>query len=218
MEYEKTLYSEILDPWLDEHKLKITAPTAYGYKKSLPAIKEYFKGIYIQDITVDTLYDYVQLLRKKYSVSACARQYCKIMKMSFRYAQKQGYIIYNPAEDVAIPGRTRAEIYPFSEQEMSAILAQDCMPWVKDAIFIAYRTGMRLGEIFGLRWSDINFVQKFIMVQRAQSRACSKVIIKCPKTKSSVRRIDIDSLLVEYLKKMKEDSHKCMYVCISSRP
>lgn len=134
------------------------------------------------------------------------------MKLSFKYAQKKGYITYNPAEDVKVPGRIRAEIFPFSEAEMTAILAQKSLPWVTDAVHIAYRTGMRLGEIFALKWSDINFDQGFIMIQRAQSRANGKVILKGPKTKSSVRRIDMDSHLIAYLIGMRETSGKCQYL------
>ena len=44
------------------------------------------------------------------------------------------------------------------------------------------------------------------MVQRAQSRAGSKVVIKTTKTACGIRRIDIDRFLVAYLKKMKAQS------------
>ena len=74
--------------------------------------------------------------------------------------------------------------------------------WVKDAIMIAFRTGMRPGEIFTLKWSDINLVTGYISVQRAMSRASST--IKETKTPSSIRRIDIDSKLMTYLQGMKE--------------
>lgn len=62
---------------------------------------------------------------------------------------------------------------------------------------IAFRTGMRPGEIFALKWGDINLDAGYISVQRAISRASSKA--KETKTPSGTRRIDIDSKLTAYL-------------------
>ena len=56
---------------------------------------------------------------------------------------------------------------------------------------------MRPSEIFALEWNDINFQVGFISVQRAISRANSKT--KITKTPSGVRRIDIDTILIQYL-------------------
>ena len=58
---------------------------------------------------------------------------------------------------------------------------------------------MRLGEIFALKWTDINFDGQFISVQRTQSRAGTKVEIKTTKSASGVRRIDIDTKLALHL-------------------
>lgn len=206
------LYCQVLDEWIDEHKLKIMESTAYGYKKALPAMKQYFSLVCIRDIGTEVLYNYMLYLKTHYSLDKCARLYGKIMRLSFRYAQKMGYITYNPAEDVAIPGRARAEIYPFTELEMEKVLKQDGLAWVKQGIVIAYRTGMRLGEIFALRWSDINFEEKFIMVQRAQSRANSKVILKTTKTRSGVRRVELDNHTISYLYAMMQTANGCPYV------
>lgn len=206
------LFADVLDQWIEEHKLKIAESTAYNYQKALPAIKQYFDGVYIQDMTTDTIYQYIHWLLGNFTIPTCTRTYCKIIRLCFKFAQKKGYITYNPSEDVAIPRRERAEIFPFTENEMCAILKQNSLPWVKDAVYIAYHTGMRLGEIFALRWSDINLDSSFIMVQKAQSRACSKVILKTPKTKSGVRRIEIDSYLVSYLREMLHSTGNSIYV------
>ena len=206
------LYSVVLDEWFEEHKLRIQASSAYGYAKVLPAVKKYFDGVRIQDIDADMIYNYVQYLLQHFTVSTSSRQYCKIVRLSFKFAQKCGYIVYNHAEDVAMPKHVRAEIFPFNESEMRLVLAQDTEPWVKDGIVVAYHTGMRLSEIYALKWTDINFEQGFIMVQRTQSRANTTVILKKPKSKPGVRRIDIDSYLVKYLQNMRAFSAGCPFV------
>ena len=80
--------------------------------------------------------------------------------------------------------------------------------WVRDAIVIAFYTGLREGEIFALKWSDIDLNSGFIMVQNAISKACSTTIIKGPKTPAGVRRVDICLTLTSYLKLMKARVYK----------
>lgn len=67
---------------------------------------------------------------------------------------------------------------------------------------IGFFTGMRTGEIIGLRWSDIDFDKKIIEVRRSirQGRETT------PKTKSSIRDIDILDVLEPYLKAHKAQS------------
>lgn len=198
------LYSDILDAWYKEHRLGIQESTAYNYYRALPVLKKYFEGIQIQDIDSEMVYDFVQHLRKQYDTVTSARLYCKVLTMSLQYAVRYGYIYYSPAVGVKMPQRARAEITPFTVDEVYQLMDTDGPKWVKDGIMIAFRTGMRPGEIYALKWTDINLELRFVSVQRAISRAGSK--IKTTKTPSGVRRIEIDSKLTPYLLSMKETS------------
>lgn len=197
----KVLYSDLLDIWFSDHRLRIAASTAYGYQMALPYIKEYFAGIAVDDITPEMIYDYIQYL-ETVMVPTSARTYCKIINMSLNYGVKYHYLFYNPAWDVRFPRRARAEVTSFTINEVYLLLNTDGPAWVKDGIMIAFRTGMRPGEIYALKWSDIYFDQRFIAVQRAISRASSRVELKTTKTASGVRRIDMDNKLTAHLLQM----------------
>lgn len=199
------LYSVVLDRWLSEHKMKIMESTAYNYERALIPIKKRFVGVRIKDISSEMIYEYITQLKKDLSLTS-TRIYCKVMQMSLNYAIKCGYIYYNPINDVALPRKNHAEIKPFEESEIPLLLTANAPEWVKDGIVIAFRTGMRPGEIYGLKWTDINFEQSFVSVQRAISRANSKSILKTPKTDSGIRRIDVDSKLLDHLHKMRKNS------------
>lgn len=204
------LYSDVLNDWYDEHKLHIMESTAYNYRKALPIVQEYFDGILVNDITPDMVHKYVQHLLKCYKPS-CARLYCKVLQLSLQYAVRYRYITYNPSSMVLMPRAERTEIKIYRPEEISLLLSVDTPDWVRDGIIIAYRTGMRPGEIYALKWSDINFAQKYISVQRAVSRACSSA--KTTKTPSGVRRIDIDSKLTTHLMLMRDKADpKCKYL------
>lgn len=203
MEIINPLYSDVLDAWLTEHRMRIMESTAYNYERALIPIKKYFDGVRVKEISAGMIFEYVTELKREISLTS-TRIYCKVMQMSLNYAIKYGYIYYNPTNDVTLPKRARTEIKPFEESEIPLLLAAEGPEWVKDGIVIAYRTGMRPGEIYGLKWSDIYFEQHFISVQRAISRANSTSLLKETKTEAGVRRIDIDSKLIEHLHRMRK--------------
>lgn len=201
------LFAMVINEWLEFHKIEIAESTYYGYKILCPTLKEYFQDISIEKIDTFYINTTIAAMKKKGMSNTVINSYCKILKMCFDYACDMGYIIENPVNKASVPKVTRhTEINPFTMQEVIRLLEQDCVQWVRDGIVIAFHTGMRRGEIYALKWSDINFDQRFIMVQRAQSFAGSKVVIKSTKTACGVRRIDIDKYFASYLAKMKKDS------------
>jgi integrase len=191
------IYSEVLSEWFEHHMVEIEESTAYNYKKTLPYIKDALGGLEVEEITEHIIYEYVQSLLHSTLAYSSTRVYCKVIKLSLRYAVRRGYLKFNPSDDVKMPKKIRAEIKVFQKEEIPLILSVDGPDWVKNGIVIAFRTGMRPSEIFALEWNDINFQVGFISVQRAISRANSKT--KITKTPSGVRRIDIDTILIQYL-------------------
>ena len=73
--------------------------------------------------------------------------------------------------------------------------------------YVACWTGMRMGELLGLKWGDINLDQEFISVQRSLifDTKTKQSFYEKPKTKTSIRRIDIDVDLKHYLRSIKEN-------------
>jgi integrase len=67
-------------------------------------------------------------------------------------------------------------------------------------------TGMRLGEIVGLRWSDIDFLGMTVTINQAASYLHGEWQFTSPKTKKSRRTISIPQSLVDALKELKKDS------------
>lgn len=61
-------------------------------------------------------------------------------------------------------------------------------------------TGMRRGEVLGLRWEDIDFDDKLIHVQQGVVYTDNAPLLTIPKTKKGYRSIPLDDRLVEHLK------------------
>jgi len=80
-------------------------------------------------------------------------------------AWRDEIITSNPLKLVKVPSIEDTDIRPFSEPEMFQILknstGQSC-----NFFALAFFTGMRSGEMLGLRWEDINFTRKEIDISR----------------------------------------------------
>lgn len=68
-------------------------------------------------------------------------------------------------------------------------------------VLLATSTGMRKGEILGLRWRDINFEERTISVVQTLQRNSNGLEYRQPKTKKSRRLIELPASVVEELKK-----------------
>ncbi|MDF7668505.1 site-specific integrase [Lactobacillus sp. ESL0703] len=76
-------------------------------------------------------------------------------------------------------------------------------------ILTAIYTGMRVGEIMALTWSDIDFKAKTISITKSYAYASNQ--IKEPKTPSSIRTIRVSHKLLDILKQLKKYNHKYVF-------
>ncbi|MCK5111082.1 MAG: site-specific integrase [Arcobacteraceae bacterium] len=100
--------------------------------------------------------------------------------------------------------KTKApDITPFSLDEVKLMLSKANECWQKNLIQVAFFTGLRSGELLGLKWEDINFVSKTISIKRAIRDGK----IDTPKTQSSIRTIDMLPLVEDALLKQKANTY-----------
>lgn len=120
------------------------------------------------------------------------------------YAKKHRYIDPNPVREVEKPavdknGDQGEDMTVLEPEEVRALV--DAAESQKDrALFMtAGLTGMRQGEIFGLKWTDIDWINSQIHVKRTYNHGK----FYAPKSNTSKRRIDLVPELVAELKKWK---------------
>lgn len=74
-------------------------------------------------------------------------------------------------------------------------------------------TGLRIGEICGLQWKDIDIKQGSLMVTKTVERISlgngkTKVVVELPKTESSIRKVYMPPFIIELLKTYKDENEK----------
>lgn len=75
-------------------------------------------------------------------------------------------------------------------------------------VALAILTGMRLGEICGVCWSDVDLTNNSISVTHTLQRQNGVLILKEPKTRKSIRSIPITTDLVKILKSVKHQANQ----------
>lgn len=130
----------------------------------------------------------------------------------FNFAVKMKLIAENPMRDITLPKRERKQSDNFfNVDELHEFLAiVKAEESYKDyALFrlLAY-SGLRKGELYSLRWSDIDFDKKMLSVTKNLGRIKGKAVEKRTKNRFSVRQIPLDDETISILREWKVRSKK----------
>ena len=160
----------------------------------------------INEITSRMISDLISSAIKNGIRSQTARNIKNCLSSILRHAvNPDGLIPANPARSVPIPKpedeRQSKEQDPFTWADRDKIekTFRESYPGYYPLVVLGFRTGLRIGEIIGLQWQDIDTFQKLILVQRNITR-CK---ITTPKSRSSRRQVRMTSQLIEILKQHK---------------
>jgi len=130
--------------------------------------------------------------------SKTVRNEIALLKQMFKHAYEWGYVKINNAEKARRPKIEKKEIDILEPGEIQKMLKH-----ATDAYRMAFKTavmtGMRAGELWGLQFGDIDWNSAQIYVRRSLWGGK----FQTPKSKTSVRKIDIPSSLILELKKWK---------------
>jgi integrase len=168
-------------------------------KRIIPAIGK----VKLQQLTPIAITQFYTKLRKEYS-----SEYVKNIHATLRRALRQAYrwdiLPTNIMDKVSTPKVEKKEMQFWTMEECQRFLqvAEGHVHYIIYAL--AIHTGMRRGEVLGLRWKDIDFERKTLTVLQTVNWTSNGVIIQTPKTKTSSRQIAVGDSLLKALR----DRHK----------
>jgi integrase len=121
----------------------------------------------------------------------------RTLSQALAHAVATGVLFKNPAEQVKPPRPPRREIAILSKPEVAAVLREAGPLYLP--VLVGVTTGMRRGELLGLRWSDVDLAKAKLTVNQSLERLAGKTVFKSPKTTGSRRTITLPALTVEAL-------------------
>ena len=143
------------------------------------------------------------------------RHYLGVLSGIFQEALFDDVINKNPAKMIRLPKYSRPIIFPFNSDEVQKIMNHITNPNFKYYLAIAFYTGMRSGEIIGLKKTDIDFENGIISVSRSRNKHGETT----PKTRYSIREVPIINLLIPYLKELYNlHDHEYLFITQYKKP
>ena len=133
---------------------------------------------------------------------ASVRYVHAILHRALGDAVKWALIVRNPCEAAEPPrpdrSQTRMRVWTASELRRFIAFTEDDR--LHAAWVLASTTGMRRGEVLGLRWADVDLTEARLSVRQTLVSVAYEVRVSAPKTKKARRSIALDALTVRALR------------------
>lgn len=230
-------FSEFTEIWKRDYGSKELAPSTYKrYCRMLETrLLPYFGHFYVNKIKptdimqfYDLLSKDTQLVRKKDNNGSktlkplsgkTILEHHRLLRAMLHKAVYWQVIVSNPAERVQPPKAKKPKRKYYDDNQCKILLENleqldDEQIKYKTAIILTVFTGVRLGELMGLEWNDIDFRNGIVSINRSsQYLADTGVFTKVPKTESSIREVAIPDFVISLLEEYKlwYDEQKSLY-------
>lgn len=114
-----------------------------------------------------------------------------MLHTALQEAVRLGLVASNPVARVRPPKQSPREVEPYTKEEAARILAAARGHRLEALFVLAVHTGMRLGELLGLRWADVDADVGTVRVTRTLVALKGKPTFQEPKTADSARTVPL---------------------------
>ncbi|MCD4786105.1 MAG: site-specific integrase [Candidatus Eremiobacteraeota bacterium] len=142
--------------------------TARTHSYNLIPLTRSFRDFFLSEITPFLIEEYKVKRLKEVSASTVNRE-LSTLNHFFRTAIKWSKANNNPMDNIKKLAEPPGRIRYLSHEELTTLLNECRIPYLKLAVVMALNTGMRKGEILSLRTEDIDLDNKLISVKESKS-------------------------------------------------
>ena len=123
----------------------------------------------------------------------------QLISSALKLAVEQKLIARNPAEGCALPKVERKEMQTLPVEQLTSFLREAKDSGVFALYYIDLTTGLRRGELLGLKWSDIDLEKGDLRVRRQIGRIDGKIMEMPLKTKNAYRTLPLSADAIDVL-------------------
>lgn len=176
-EFEKHLIEKRKFPFIrltkfeTEYQMFVDKTRSKHYRRSVKLsfmqLKNYLGSPQLTEITSKRVENFVSDTYQR--TEAGASLYYRTLKAAFNVAVRWGYISENPFLSVQLPKQKRRIPVFIGAAELDKIIECTKEKYLQDLFFLAFHTGMRLGEIVNLKWNAISLSENFIKITNTET-------------------------------------------------
>lgn len=198
--------------WFKDYaEIRLKRLTLCNYHRMEKRVYPALGHIRIDRITPLDIQKFVCTLSADGLAPSSVRNYVRFVSVILNYAVKKRVITYNPCAAVDYPEARETERDIYTTEEVKTLLrllwdeGEAKIPFAVFFTLAAY-TGCRKGELLGLEWKDIDFVNQVVFIRRAYyySSAEHTSYTDTPKTKKSQRSLKLPACVMDALRVLKE--------------
>lgn len=210
----KLTVKELFEEWLSAVRLKVKESTYANYRmKADKHILSEFGDLRYERLTAQMLHSFIE---NKLN-SGLSAKYVSDIVIVFKSMAKYISRVHgfgNPLADVILPKVKKTEMKLFSDIQQKQL----CGYLLKNidntsiCVLLSLYAGLRIGEICGLKWEDIDFEKSILTVRQTVQRIRTgihgtKLIVDTPKSHSSQRSIPIPEFIMDILRKIRSNEN-----------
>lgn len=198
-------FAELVEAWLELAERDLSPTTLRTYrsiadKRVLPALGD----VPVERLTARDL-DGLYIAASREVSPASVRRIHALCRRALAQGVRWGWVAENVAVLASPPPVRQREVVPPTLAQMAAVVAAAPAfdPDLAVIVAVAAGTGLRRGELCGLRWSDVDLDGAELVVRRAVVEVAGRVTIKGTKT-HQIRRLALSEGLVGVLGRHRE--------------
>ena len=203
-----------LEVWMENYaRVKLrpsTFKTSQGFLKN--HIKPQIGSVPLADLTsLDLQRFYKHLLdggrvdrieakkKPKGLAPKTVRNIHQMIGSAYNLAIEQHLVTKNPTQGCALPKVEHKEMKTLTADQLSTLFHEAKDSGVYELYYLDLATGLRRGELLGLKWTDVDFQHGALKIQRAISRQNGKVVEAPLKTKNAYRTLPLSADAIDVL-------------------
>ena len=195
------IFSKVAKDWLEFKKQNVRDSTWVGYEGHLKHHFHDLNPIRINRITIAKVEKFIADKQTKGMNLATLRKIIVTFNQVMSYAVRHKYIDYNPVRDAERPKsqgeEEKEKIRILTLVEIKVFLEVEADIRYRTLFMLAIFSGARQGELLGLKWTDIDWFNNQVHIQRTYNKGKWYR----PKSKNSDRKIDLGPSMMADLKK-----------------
>jgi len=218
---ERTL-EEWMTYWLENELLgsvKVSSYQTYLRQMNrhlLPVLGHYA----LSELTPGAIHDFMEELRAGGLADNTIRGVFRLLSAAMRFAFEEGIIPKNPCRKLRVRREEQAEQRVLDRREQEKLRTAASGKKDLPALLSLY-TGMRLGEVCALKWSDIDWDKRTITVRRTVQRVAQMkkteggktvLMIGTPKSAHSHRVLPVPEFLLKHLRVLSREKYVSEYI------
>ena len=197
-------FSDLVSRWRDECLPNKSISTRNGYLKIVKChLSPFFDPYNLRDLSTSVIQRFVQTRIERGMKTQTVRNAYNTLRAILKHSKRLKFLKENPADGVELPARNdsteRVTISPENVLKLAQCFRERNDRRSEAIVFCAYLTGLRLGEISGLKWRDVDFFSDEIRPRQAvwHGQECTL------KSKASYKPLPLSPKLKELLLSMR---------------